>query len=240
MPEEDQLAEVSKEDYQDYETILSDLQHNLELSPTEQINRFRADPWSAFSGLKAANGFDLPLSREAQNRFVRIATRGLKGLGTSARLHSLERVVEELKGELSSVLLSGLVPDLDYAHELFNSAIRKLEREYVELTYHVPCSVVAERSYASFTIGPVTFVLRDQFFEENEAAINKAIADFGHPQTRETLVARVRSFYSDFNGSLRSRFHPAIRRSRGVGPTQGFKRLWTYSSSWLAPNGLET
>ena len=83
-------SRVSEEDFQDYEFILTDLQHNLELSPEKQLDRFRADPWAAFSGLKAANGLDLPLSREAQRRFVHIATRGLKnfrniGTGPPAR-----------------------------------------------------------------------------------------------------------------------------------------------------------
>jgi hypothetical protein len=73
VPEKDQINPVplvSHADYQDYEFILSDLQHNLELSPGEQLERLRADPWGALSGLKAANGNDLPLSREAQKRFT--------------------------------------------------------------------------------------------------------------------------------------------------------------------------
>jgi hypothetical protein len=170
----DPISRLSEDDYQDYEFILSDLQGNLELSPGQQLERFRADPWAAFSGLKAANGFDLPLSRGAQRRFTEIAARGLKNLGTSARVHRLDKVVEALKGELSSMILGGFVPSVEDAHEVFSSALRKLEGEYVELTYHVPCSVVAERTYPKFTIGPATFLLREQFFKEHEPASSKA------------------------------------------------------------------
>jgi hypothetical protein len=192
------ISRLAQEDYRDYEFILGDLQHNLALSPAEQIERFRADPWGTFSGVKAANGFDLPLSREARRRFTDIAARGLKSLGTSARIHRLEKVVEALKGGLSSMLQRGLIPSLEDAHEGFNSAIKKLEEEYEEWIFHVPCSVVAERSYPEFTIGPVTFLLRDHFFEQNELAIQQMATEFGDSRITETLLARTHAFYSDF------------------------------------------
>jgi len=192
------MAALSLEDYQDYEFILSDLQQNLGLSVAEQMDRFRKDPWGALSGLKAPNGFDLPLSRDAQKRFVQIARRGLEKLGPLSRIHRLEKIVEQLKRELSSLLFNGFAPGPDDAYDLFTSAVRELERAYEELTYHVPCSVVAERSYTTFNIGPVTFVLRDRFFAENEAGLENAIAEFEHQQTMEKLAARVRTFYSDF------------------------------------------
>ena len=191
-------SRVSEEDYGDYEFILRDLQHNLELSPEEQLERYRADPWGAFSGLKAPNGSDLPLSREAQKRFVDIATRGLKNLGTLAQIHRPKEVVEALKAELSSMFVSGLVPGVEDAHEVFSSAVRKLEAEYVELTYHVPCLVVAERTYAEFTIGPVRFQLRDLFWDRNESSIQQSAADFNNPQVRDLLAARTQAFYSKF------------------------------------------
>jgi hypothetical protein len=201
VPDEDlrnPISRVSEEDYQDYDFILSDLQRNLELSPEEQLERFRADPWGAFSGLKAANGFDLPLSREAQKRFTNIANRGLKSLGTSARVHRLEKVVEALRGELSSMLQAGLVPGEEDTHEVFRSALRRLEAAYAELTYYVPCSVVAERTYPKFTIGPVTFLLRDEFFKQNESAIQKSAEEYKNPRATEVLLAQTYAFYSDF------------------------------------------
>jgi hypothetical protein len=143
MPAEDQMAALSLEDYQDYEFILSDLQQNLGLSVAEQMDRFRKDPWGALTGLKVPNGFDLPLSRDAQKRFVQIARRGLEKLGPLSRIHRLEKIVEQLKSELASLLFNGFVPGPDDAHDLFTSAIRKLEQGYEELTYHVPFSVVA-------------------------------------------------------------------------------------------------
>src|SRR5580698_2437041 len=92
---------LSVDDYQDYQFILNDLQHNLELSQEAQLARFRADPWGAFSGLKGPNGFDLPLSREAEKRFTDIALRGLRVSGRSARIHRVQKVVVAVKAELS-------------------------------------------------------------------------------------------------------------------------------------------
>jgi Apea-like HEPN len=49
-----------------------------------------------------------------------------------------------------------------------------------------------------FAIGPVTFLLRDRFFHENETQIDKAVDEAGLPQVKQKLFARVESFYSDF------------------------------------------
>lgn len=191
-------SRIAEEDYRDYEFILADLERNIGLSPEQQIERFRADPWAAFSGLKAANGFDLPLSREAQNRFSLIASRGLKEVGPSAQAHSFNRVVQALKEGLSSMIQSGFVPGADDAHEIFRSALRNLSAGYKEVIYHVPCSVVAERTYPKFNIGPVEFALRDQFFAENESAIQQFVADSSNQKVAEILLARTRAFYSEF------------------------------------------
>jgi hypothetical protein len=198
MPAEEPVSTLSMQDHRDYEFILSDLQQNLGLSAAEQMDRFRKDPWGSLSGLRAPNGSELPLSREAKRRFVEIARRGLADLGTSSGIHRLDKVVEELKRELSALFCSGFVPGPDDAHGLFTNAIRRLEQGYEELTYHVPCAVVAQRSYTSFEIGPVKFLLRERFFTENEAALEEAIAEFEDAKTMEKLATRVRFFYSGF------------------------------------------
>jgi hypothetical protein len=55
----------------------------------------------------------------------------------SAQIHRFEKVVEALKGELSSLLQRGLVPSEEDAHELFSSAVQKLEGGYSEgITSH--------------------------------------------------------------------------------------------------------
>jgi hypothetical protein len=191
------ISKLSEEDYRDYEFIVSDLEHNLALSPEQQLDRFRADPWNAFSGLKGPNGYDLPLSREALKRFECIATRGLKALGVATRIHRLKKVIEELKSELSSLLCRGFVPDINDAHELFTSAIDRLKAKYIAFTYHIPCSAAAERSYTSFEIGPVSFCLSDQFLKLNESAMRKA-AELGDAHATEPWLSRATAFYSSF------------------------------------------
>ncbi len=200
QPEErrDPIPLISEKDYWDYEFIGKDLQDFAAQSPQEQIKVLFADPWRAISGFKGAQGFDIPLSPEAKKRFIQIASRGLKHLGPRKHIHRLERVVEALKAECSLLVLGGLEITVENAHEVFDSALRKLEEGYLELTYYVPCSVVAERSYPCFNIGPVCFVLRDNFFSANEASIQNAVAEFGTPQINEKVFADLRSFYSGF------------------------------------------
>jgi hypothetical protein len=194
----DPISRIAEKDYLDYEFILSDIQHLLDLSPEEQSKRFQKDPWGAFSGLKAANGSLLPLSREGQKRFTQIATRGLRNLGTIARDHRLEKVIEALKDEFSSLLIGGFDLSAENAQAVFNSAIRKLEDGYLELTYYVPCSDVAGRSPATFTLGPITFRLRDDFLKQHEEALQQSAAEFKNPQFAEVLLTRTHAFYSDF------------------------------------------
>lgn len=201
MPEKESgepIATISAKDYRDYEFIATDINAFASLSPQEQLDQLRADPWSGLSGIKGEAGRDLPLSKEARKRFRQIAARGLKNMGSAALIHRLDRVVETLKRELSNLLLGGFDMTPENAHEVFDSAVRKLEGEYSELTYYVPCSVVAQRTYSTFTIGPVVFVLRDQFFEQNETAIRDGLAKSGNPQVSEVLFTRAHSFYSEF------------------------------------------
>jgi hypothetical protein len=192
------ISTISAKDYRDYEFIVNEIIAFTALSPQDQLNQLRADPWGGLSGLKGAAGGDLFLSKEGRKRVSQIATRGLKNLGPAGHFHRLANVITALKREWSTLILSGFEMTPENAHEVFDSAIRKLEMEYSELTYYVPCSVVAERTYAKFTIGPATFVLRDHFLKENEAAIRQAVAGFGNPEISETMFARTHSFYSEF------------------------------------------
>ncbi len=148
--------------------------------------------------LKTASGRHLPLSREGQQRFNQIVARGLKHLGIAAQEHRPEKVVEALKTEFLSHILGGFDVSATNAHHVFNSTILKLKEGYLALTYHVPCSVVAERSPSSFTIGPVTFRLREQFFEQNGSAIQHSLSDFTNSRVGEVILARMQAFYSEF------------------------------------------
>jgi len=103
-----------------------------------------------------------------------------------------------LKAEFSSHILGGFEMTTENAHQIFQAVVKKLEGGYSELTHYVPCSVVAERSYETFAIGPVTFVLRDLFFKQNEAAIRQELDRFGDGSIGESLLAQTRVFYSDF------------------------------------------
>src|SRR5262249_12349588 len=79
----------------------------------------------------------------------------------------------------------------------FEGAIRNLEASFVERTHHVPCAVVMHRVRDIFTIGPVTFILRERFFRENEQAIREA-AERWAPSMSADILNRTQSFYTDF------------------------------------------
>jgi hypothetical protein len=59
------------------------------LSLADQMGRFRGDPWGSLNDLRGPNRSEIPLSREAEKRFVQIARRGLErrhGCPSCARL----------------------------------------------------------------------------------------------------------------------------------------------------------
>lgn len=219
---------LSRKDYEDLEFVVKDIQRFASLSPQEQIQQMLADPWSALSGFKGKSGYDFPLSRETHVRFDQIAVRGLKHLGTGAYVHRFEKVVKALKAELSTRILGGFEITSDNAHEIFTSAVRNLEQGYERLTYYVPCSIVAERSFPQFTIGPVVFTLRDQFFEQHRDSIREAVAKFKNSDMEGVVLSRIESFYSEFQWIAcitlpacdadvsRSRAHESIQKALDI------------------------
>lgn len=189
---------MSAKDYGDYEFILHDVQQFVELPPDEQLKRLRDDPWSAMNGINLPNGSRLPLSQDGNQRFFQIATRGLKNIGTAAQDHRIEQVVEAVKEELSTQLAAGKDLDPTNAHDVFTDAVKKLRDGYLQLTYYVPCSVVVQRTPTSFSVGPVTFFLRDEFLKHNEEAIRRGAANFKDSKVVETVLMRTQNFYSEY------------------------------------------
>lgn len=72
-----------------------------------------------------------------------------------------------------------------------------MEATFVEQTHYVPCAVVMHRKRNMFTIGPVTFILRERFFKENEQAIQEAAQRWA-PTVSADILSRTESFYTDF------------------------------------------
>ncbi len=194
----DPRSRINEKDYRDYDFISSELKRFLEKPKEEQIQDFMNHPFLAMNGLKTPQGGTLLLSAEGQQRFAQIARRGLKELGIeAARRHRLELVTSKVKEEFTARILAGHEVTGETAHNIFTAAVDRLTTTYEELSYYVPCSVVSQTVCERFSIGPATFVLRDRFLKQNEAAIREA-ARTADGAVIQPLLDRTKDFYGTF------------------------------------------
>jgi hypothetical protein len=192
-----QTERLHQKDDEDYEFILGEMERFVTLTPSEQIQYVGDNPSSAFTGMKDLNGGIFPLSVEGQGRFFQIVERGLKHLGADRRRHRREAIVTQLMKDFVSAMANHFEINEHNAHDLFTTAIDSLTRGYQELTYYVPCAVVAQRETDQFAIGPVGFVLREKFLADNEVTIREA-ATGGDASITEIFLGRLKDFYSRF------------------------------------------
>ena len=101
-------------------------------------------------------------------RLRQIVERGLRAMDSAAERHNADKVYEELPRHFLTLALEGADITSENAHAVFEGAIRNVEGTFVEQTHYVPCAVVMHRKRDIFTIGPVTFILRERFFKEND------------------------------------------------------------------------
>jgi hypothetical protein len=193
----DSRSRIHEKDHRDYEFVLAEIQRFRNLSPQEQYKHLMEHPFDALNGLKLPNGGCVFLSRDAHRHLWRITERGLNLMGVAAERHRPEKVYEEVQRELVSLAFAGFELTAGNAHDVFDSAIRKLEATYSELTHYVPCSVVAHTVRDVFAIGPVTFVLREKFLKKHENAIRESVESWG-ADARDTILAQFTGFYTDF------------------------------------------
>ncbi|MBZ5726710.1 MAG: hypothetical protein LAP87_17155 [Acidobacteriia bacterium] len=188
---------MHEKDHRDYEFIVAEIQRFQKLSRQEQWEYWKAHPWDALGGVKTPAGGVVYFTRDARTRFHQITERGLRAMASAAERHNTEKVYEELPRHLVKLLVEGSEITAKNAHDVFDGAIRNLEAKFVEQTHYVPCAVVMHRVRDVFTIGPVTFILRERFFRENERAIREA-AERWNPSISADIFNRTQSFYTDF------------------------------------------
>ena len=128
---------------------------------------------------------------------VQIAKRGLKRLGASAKRHRLEVVLPKLKEEFVLRLIVNADISPRNAHAVFEAAVEKIAATYEAFTFYIPCSVVAHRACDRFSIGPVTFVLRESFLREHETATRES-ASTENVKFTNVLLERTNTFYAEF------------------------------------------
>jgi len=223
----DSLTRIHEKDYRDYEFISGEIERLLKLSPQELLNHLRDHPIEAFGGLNLPSGGQMFLSREAQRHFWQITERGLNLMGMASERHNPEKVCEGLKREFVTLIFDGFELASGNAHEVFSGTIRRIEAEHSTLTHHVPCSVVIHRARDVFTVGPVTFVLREKFLKQHETAIRACVQAWAS-EVRDFVLTQLTGFYTDFQwiasitvppcdpGVSRRRAHEGIQRALDV------------------------
>lgn len=189
-------SRLHEKDDRDYEFVVAEIQRLLGLSPQEQWEHFKAHPWDAV-GVRTPAGGTVYTTRDARMRLRQIVERGLRAMGSAAECHNADKVYEELPRHFLKLALEGADITGENAHTVFEGAIRNVEATFVEHTHYVPCAVVMHRKRDIFTIGPVTFILRERFFKENEPAIREA-AERWAPKVSADILNRTESFYTDF------------------------------------------
>jgi hypothetical protein len=192
-----QNERLHEKDESDYEVILAEFESFVRKTREEQLQELKAHPWLALSSPKTPNGGTLFASPEAHKRFIQITKRGLKNLGASGKRHRLEVILPKLKEEFVSRLVANADINPQNAHGVFEAVVEKVEATYEELTFYVPCSVVAQRACNRFSIGPVTFVLRESFLREHETAIRDS-ATTENIKLTNALLERTNTFYTEF------------------------------------------
>ena len=189
-------SRLHEKDDCDYEFVVAEIQRLHGLSSQEQWEHFKAHPWDAV-GIKTPAGGTVYTTRDARMRLRQIVERGLRAMDSAAERHNADKVYEELPRHFLKLALEAADITGENAHTVFEGAIRNVEATFVEQTHYVPCAVVMHRKRDIFTVGPVTFILRERFFKENEQAIREA-AERWAPKVSADILNRTESFYTDF------------------------------------------
>jgi len=186
---------LSEKDFDDYEFICREGARLAAMEPQALFEHFRLHPEDRFHWMPRPRGGELFLSRQADLRFLQIATRGLLALGTDREKHSLEKVVGAVKSELVSRLDEPSKITDENAHDVFRAAIQALAVTHSRLTHFIPCTVVVHEVTPRFRIGPVEFALRSLFMHENESQIRRRKEG---PQGSDLGFEQLEKFFSRF------------------------------------------
>jgi Apea-like HEPN len=188
-----QEERLHAKDEADYNFIQEEILRICKLDVEGLMAHCRTHPADCFNMLRLPDGRDLVLTYAAQERFVQIAKRGLSGLGCKSRHFDRNEVVRAVKREFAARVLVPIGGDEIGAHDIFDSAIRALEAKYVQRIHFVPCSTVAHKDPTCFSIGPVEFIRRDVFWQQNEAEIQSSLSAGKYPPS---MVEPMVEFYS--------------------------------------------
>jgi hypothetical protein len=166
------FAQLSKEDDTDYQFIFEELCRFVNLDLGDLKKHYQAHPEDRLHNVPRPNGGNLLISQAGTERFSQIAKRGLEAMGSEGKKHNIQEIVKFLKKEFVGRLLTS--PETiteENAHDIFDFVIKELSGKFEELDHFVPCSLVAHKIPRHFSIGPVRFVLKEDFFKQHDSEL---------------------------------------------------------------------
>jgi hypothetical protein len=163
------------------------------MAPHEVMEHMRLHPRDALHLLSGPDRRLYFFSMDGDVRFARLVERHLKGLGVEGLRHDFEAVFSAVKSEfMRRSLDEALKITEENAGEVFQAALASLDAGYGPLTHYIPCAIVADTKPDRFEIGPVKFVLRDAFLNENEGRIRQGLTHHG-----ELLLPRLLDYLKE-------------------------------------------
>jgi hypothetical protein len=194
ITEAEKLLKLSRKDFEDFEFVLQEMSRMGQMNWEELKKHYAEHP---DDGLHIAyHPVDrrmLPMTRAATRRLWQIADRGMRELGAEAEKYYLPAFVEALKNTfLKACLEDPSKIDDETAHRIFQNVAKELFAQFYPATYHVPCSILYQRTPSDFAIGPVIFQLSKNFWTANEKA-------FQEEANSDLMVERYRELIQEYS-----------------------------------------
>jgi hypothetical protein len=155
--------------------IFSEVVRFARMSPEEVTVELRKNPGSMFAHLSRSKGGILFCGRSAYDRFEDLAERTIKPGTVKDKdferrdyVHALRQAFVEIFIEAGQSVQQGSVT------KLLNRAEKLASEGLVHLTHHIPCVFIYDKKPPKFQLGPVSFTVREAFFDE----VNAGLAEY--------------------------------------------------------------
>lgn len=159
----------------------------------------REDMWGDLPGPDGRG--PLMCGRAANQRLWRLAEQAIKHSDASGTIET--EPVHKALGKIlvQRFLTEGLDINQKEAQRALSAAVKKAKRARIDRTHYVPCRLMYNKGPASFTIGPVSFHVRDRFNERMASHFECYGRQDGEDWQKEHnahLLADARHYYDGF------------------------------------------
>lgn len=150
----------------DCEAILARVNWSLRLNAEEMMAHIREHREDAFRTMTdPRSGGMIILGAEGGDRIWRCARRNLDADVAKKARTSLSAFVEHLRTQWAQLFLQETKPvDAENAELWVARAYEATAKEHEPATHYIPCGLIHSKHLPSFTVGPVTFYSKAEFF----------------------------------------------------------------------------